>query len=44
MQFVKKQNLDSIYYQASDLKYELDSISTMLEKNKQELQKTLNNK
>lgn len=44
MQFMKKQNLDTIYYQASDLKYELDSISTMLEKNKQELQKTLNNK
>lgn len=41
---VKKQNLDTLYYKASDLKYELDSISTMLEKNKLELDKTLNNK
>jgi hypothetical protein len=38
----KKENFENIYYDASDFKYDLDTISSIYEKNKQELEKTLN--
>lgn len=40
----KKEGLDKIYYEASDLNFDLDIISSTLSKNKQELEKTLNTK
>jgi hypothetical protein len=38
----KRENFETIYYDASDFKYDLDTISSVYEKNKQELDKTLN--
>jgi hypothetical protein len=39
---LKKENFESIYYTASDFKYDLDTVSSIYEKDKQELEKTLN--